>query len=103
MVKFYYALQDVVIVQQDIAKIAFKLMFQILQLISALFVAVIVLNALQMIQMYALLVSTVPIYHHPNVYYVAHNVLNVLIAQLIVCNVLLEDILIMEIRPVQIV
>ena len=56
-----------------------------------------------MIQMYALLVSMVHIYPHPNVYYVAHNVLNVLIAQLIVCNVLLEDILIMEIRPVQIV
>lgn len=56
-----------------------------------------------MIQMYALLVSMVPIYHHPNVYYVAHNALNVLLVQLIVCNVLLEDILIMEIRPVQIV
>ena len=103
MVKFYYALQDVVIVQQDIAKIAFKLMFQILQLISALFVVIIVLNALQMIQMYALLVSMAPIYHHPNVYYVVHNALNVLIVQLIVCNVLLEDILILEIRPAQIV
>ena len=56
-----------------------------------------------MIQMYALLVSMAPIYHHPNVYYVVHNALNVLIVQLIVCNVLLEDILILEIRPAQIV
>ena len=100
---FYYVLQDAVIVLQDIARLALKLTFWIHQAISAFHVVLIALLVLLVTQINVLFANLVHICHHPNVYYVIRNVFDVVAVQKLVHNVLLENIIILHIKTVQLV